>query len=177
MSESPLRLERLLDITYVNLRGDSQNAELQAAVRDACKAALPNESNTVVGEDCMIFWLGPDEWMLVGDNVGSDGLAAKLAAKLADQHVAINDVSGGLVCYRLLGDGARRLLAKGCTLDLHPSVFGPGQCAQTGLAKAGVLIRPLPADSGYDLIVRRSFADYLWQWLLRAGREYRIEVT
>jgi sarcosine oxidase subunit gamma len=77
----------------------------------------------------------------------------------------------------LLGAAARRLLTKGCTLDLHPGVFGPGQCAQTGLAKAGVLIRPLPDNSGYDLIVRRSFADYLWQWLLRAGREYRIEVT
>ena len=177
MSDSPLRLQRLLDMTYVNLRGDSQNAELQAAVRDVCKAPLPNEANTVVGEDCMIFWLGPDEWVLVGDNVGSAGLAPELAAKLTDQHVAVNDVSGGLVCYRLLGDGARRLLAKGCTLDLHPGVFGPGQCAQTGLAKAGVLIRPLPANSGYDLIVRCSFADYLWQWLLRAGREYGIEVT
>jgi sarcosine oxidase subunit gamma len=177
MSESPLRLERVLDIAYVNLRGDSQNAELQAAVRDVCKTALPDEANTVVGEACMIFWLGPDEWMLVGDNMESAGLAPELAAKLADQHVAINDVSGGLVCYRLLGDNARRLLAKGCTLDLHPDVFGVGKCAQTGLAKAGVLIRPLPGGSGYDLIVRRSFADYLWQWLLRAGREYRIEVT
>jgi sarcosine oxidase subunit gamma len=177
MSESPLRLERVLDIAYVNLRGDSQNAELQAAVRDVCKTALPDEANTVVGEACMIFWLGPDEWMLVGDNMESAGLAPELAAKLADQHVAINDVSGGLVCYRLLGAAARRLLTKGCTLDLHPGVFGPGQCAQTGLAKAGVLIRPLPDNSGYDLIVRRSFADYLWQWLLRAGREYRIEVT
>jgi sarcosine oxidase gamma subunit len=100
MSESPLRLERVLDIAYVNLRGDSQNAELQAAVRDVCKTALPDEANTVVGEACMIFWLGPDEWMLVGDNMESAGLAPELAAKLADQHVAINDVSGGLVCYR-----------------------------------------------------------------------------
>lgn len=177
MSESPLRLERVLDVTYINLRGDPQSVELQAAIRELCKAELPTEANTLTGDECKVFWLGPDEWMLVGDNVGSAGLAPELAAKLADQHVAINDVSGGLVGYRLLGDGARRLLAKGCTLDLHPDVFGPGQCAQTGLAKAGVVIRPLPDGSGYDLIVRRSFADYLWQWLLRAGREYRIEVT
>ncbi|MGI9199433.1 MAG: sarcosine oxidase subunit gamma [Woeseiaceae bacterium] len=177
MSESPLRLERVLDVTYINLRGDSQNAELQAIIRELCKAELPTEANTVVGEDCKVFWLGPDEWMLVGHDADFSELAVNLGAKLEGQHVAISDVSGGLVCYHLLGDGARRLLAKGCPLDLHPDVFESGQCAQTGLAKAGVLIRPLPDDSGYDLIVRRSFADYLWQWLLRAGREFKIEVT
>lgn len=177
MSSSPLRLERVFDVTYINLRGDSQSAELQAVIRELCKAELPTAANTLTGDECKIFWLGPDEWMLVGHDADFSGLALELGARLEGQQVAVNDLSGGLVCYHLLGDDARRLLAKGCPLDLHPEVFGPGQCAQTGLAKAGVLIRPLPKDSGYDLIVRRSFADYVWQWLLRAGREYRIEVT
>jgi sarcosine oxidase gamma subunit len=38
-------------------------------------------------------------------------------------------------------------------------------------------MRPLGGEAGFDVLLRRSFSDYLWQWLLRAGREYRIEVA
>jgi sarcosine oxidase subunit gamma len=177
MFDSTLKLERLIDVACINVRGDNADAGFQSAVRDTCNVELPVEANTVVGDERKIFWLAPDEWMLVGSDAEMAGIARELTAKLENRHASVNDVSGGQVSYRLRGDNARRLLAKGCTLDLHPDIFGPGQCAQTGLAKAGVLIRPLAGNAGFDLIVRRSFADYLWQWLLRAGREYRIEVT
>lgn len=177
MSDSTLKLERLIDVACINIRGDNTDADFQSAVRDICKVELPADANTVVGAERKIFWLGPDEWILVGSDARMAGLARELTEKLRAQHAAINDVSGGQVSYRLLGDHARQLLAKGCTLDLHPDVFGPGQCAQTGLAKAGILLCPLADKAGFDLFVRRSFADYLWQWLLRAGREYRIEVA
>ena len=29
----------------------------------------------------------------------------------------------------------------------------------------------------YDVIVRRSFADYLWEWLLDAGQEYGLNTS
>ena len=70
---------------------------------------------------------------------------------------------------------ARDLLAKGCTLDLHPDEFKAGECAQTGLAKANVLIARIAAPEGFELLVRRTFADYLVQWLHHAGREFEID--
>jgi hypothetical protein len=36
-----------------------------------------------------------------------------------------------------------------------------------------VLLRPLP-DDGMEIIVRRSFADYLWSWLEVAAAEYGL---
>ena len=177
MSDSPLQLERLTDVGFVNIRGNSQDAEFTDAIRDLCGMDVPTTPNTVSGDTLHLYWLGPDEWLLAGEAGKVAEVARDLAAKLGDQHAAVNDLSGGQVVYRLLGDAARDLLAKGCTLDLHPRIFGVGQCAQTGLAKSGVLLRPLPDGASFEIIVRRSFADYVWQWLLHAGREFRIEVV
>ena len=177
MSDSTLKLQRLTDIGTINLRGDASSPEFLDAVAKVAGVALPVAPNTVESGEHDIYWLGPNEWMLVGEHAATSRVVAALSQEMQRQHVAVSDLSGGQIIYRLSGDGTRQLLSKGCSLDLHPSVFGAGACAQTGLAKASVIIRPLSGESGFDVLVRRSFADYLWQWLLRAGREYRIEVT
>ena len=177
MSDSTLKLQRLMDNGYINLRGAANNPEFLDAVETATGLALPVEPNTVASGEHDIYWLGPNEWMLVGEQAATSRLTVALTRELEQQHAAVNDLSGGQITYRLSGEGARQLLSKGCALDLHPSVFSHGACAQTGLAKAGVILRPLHGEFGFDVLVRLSFADYLWQWLLRAGRGYRIEVT
>ncbi len=177
MSDSTLSLQRLTDVGYINLRGDANNSDFLDAAAKVIGLALPIEPNTVVSGEHDIYWLGPNEWMLVGEQADTSRLTIALAAELERQHAAVNDLSGGQLTYRLRGESARQLLSKGCALDLHPGVFGHGACAQTGLAKASVILRPLDGDAGFDVLVRRSFSDYLWQWLLRAGDEYRIEVA
>ena len=177
MSDSTLKLQRLMKVGTLNVRGDADNDDFKAAMQKAIGTALPLTPNTIAMADCVAYWLGPNEWMLSGEEAMLSELADSLRIDLAQQHASINDLSGGTVSYRLTGEEAGDLLSKGCTLDLHPSVFGFGSCAQTGLAKAGVVLCPLSDESGFDIVVRRSFADYLWQWLLRAGREYRIEVA
>jgi sarcosine oxidase subunit gamma len=65
------------------------------------------------------------------------------------------------------------VLAKGCSLDLHPRILGPGSAAQTTLGHAAVVLIPL-SDNGtdYRVIVRSSFAGYLAEWLLDAAEEF-----
>jgi len=50
-------------------------------------------------------------------------------------------------------------------------VFASGQCAQTNVAKAMGLI--IARDDGIDVVVRRSFSEYLWRWLRIACDEYQ----
>jgi sarcosine oxidase subunit gamma len=66
----------------------------------------------------------------------------------------------------------RDILAKGCSIDLHPRVFGRGSSAQTALGQAGVVLLAL-SDTGDDylVLVRSSFAGYLGDWLLDAALE------
>ncbi len=177
MSDATLKLQRLTDVGYINLRGVANSPEFADAVAKATGLTLPVEPNTVATDEHDIYWLGPDEWMLVGEHAETSRIVVALREALSRQHAAVNDLSGGYIAYRLSGHKARTLLSKGCALDLHPSVFSPGACAQTGLAKASVIMRPLGGEAGFDVLLRRSFSDYLWQWLLRAGREYRIEVA
>lgn len=177
MSDTTLKLQRLTDVGTINLRGAASSPKFLDTVAKTVGLALPVEPNTVVTGAHDIYWLGPDEWMLVGERAETSRMVVALAEKLSRQHAAVNDLSGGYIAYRLSGHKARTLLSKGCALDLHPSVFSPGACAQTGLAKASVIMRLLDGEAGFDVLVRRSFSDYLWQWLLRAGRAYRIEVT
>jgi sarcosine oxidase subunit gamma len=67
----------------------------------------------------------------------------------------------------------RDVLAKGCSIDLHPRVFGRGSSAQTTLGQAGVVLLAL-SDAVDDVVVlvRSSFAGYLADWLLDAALEF-----
>jgi len=93
---------------------------------------------------------------------------------LEGMHASLNVVTGGFAGIRLSGSNAANLLAKGCTLDLHPRAFHTGQCAQTGLARANILLSKVDDAPSFDVFVRRSFAEYLALWLQHAGAEYGI---
>ena len=115
-----------------------------------------------------VLWLGPDEWLVVGDGEMPE-LLPRLRRALSGRHAALNDLSSSRVVFELAGNGARDLLAAGCGLDLHPRVFGPGQCAQTLLARVPVIIDQLDAAPVYRLFVRRSYAQWLADWLFDAA--------
>jgi sarcosine oxidase subunit alpha len=162
---------------HINLRGDASDPAFVAAVAGATGAEPPTTPNTwVAAGDLRLFWLGPDEWLIVTLRERKAAVADALRRALADLHTAVTVVSGGQTVVGIGGPRAADLLAKGCTLDLHPRTFGEDRCAQTLFAKAPVLIRRLPGGQGFELVVRRSFADYLWLWLEDAAAEYGLRV-
>jgi sarcosine oxidase subunit gamma len=74
------------------------------------------------------------------------------------------DVSANRVCFDLVGDDVEDVLAHGCSLDLHLSVFAPGRCVQTLLAKAQVILHRQDTET-FRILVRPSYAPYLRAWL------------
>lgn len=177
MSESAVQLERTSGAGFLNLRGSAAGKDFLATVQQVTGVLLPVKANTVNGDETRGFWLGPDEWLLQCDADACEKLHGELETALQDEHAAVNNLSGGMVAYQLSGPRSRDLLATGSTLDLHPQEFGPGCCAQTRLAKATVVLSVEEDSDRIQIVVRRSFADYLWRWLVRAGREFRIEVA
>ena len=67
---------------------------------------------------------------------------------------------------------AREMLAKGCSLDLHPRVFAPGQCAQTLLQHANIMLESLDGGA-LRFYTDRSIAEWVAAWLEDAALEYR----
>ena len=105
----------------------------------ALGVALPVEPNTVgTGGGRAALWLGPDEWLVVGAD--GDETAIVRALEGAEGWITAVDVSANRTVLELAGPRAREVLAKGCSLDLHPRAFGPGQCAQTALARTQVIL-------------------------------------
>lgn len=162
------------DAGHINLRGGAGNKDFVAAIENALEQTLPIDANTMSNAEHRVYWLGPDEWLIVTAADRAADIASRLGAETAAMHAAVNDLSGGQITLGLAGPRVRDLLAKGCTLDLHPDVFSPGDCAQTGLAKANVLLGLIDTGPTFELIVRRSFSDYLCRWLSDAGREYAL---
>lgn len=154
-----------IDRGHVNLRGDIFNTEFVTAVEDVLGQALPERANTYSDGSHRVYWLGPDEWQIATNVSGAANVIRQLEDRLAGFHAAVNDLGGGQVTYEIRGKDSIDVLSRGCTLDLHPGVFGPGDCAQTGLAKANVLIACIDVAQVYEIIVRRSFSEYLLNWL------------
>ena len=183
---------------YLNLRGDPNGSGFLESVLEVLGQPLPIAANTFTKAQCRAFWLGPDEWLVMTEPGMEKALAARLEAALAGRARALTDLTGGQICIRLGGRNARDVLAKGSTLDFHPRAFLPGQCAQTVLGKSSMLIAlsragadsagsddtragndpGLADESGvFDIVVRRTFADYAAEWLYRSALEYGARVT
>jgi sarcosine oxidase subunit gamma len=170
-NEAGVRVTIRGDLGHINLRGCTSDAAFVQTVRQQLGQALPLQPNTVAAERHRVCWLGPDEWLIVTEAAGAEALVGGLERALSGKHASVNDVSGGYVTLMLNGAACRELLAKGCTLDLHPRAFAVGDCAQSGLARANVLVALVDDAPTFMIVVRRSFADYLGRWLIHAGRD------
>ena len=134
--------------------------------------ALPTAPGTWASAgDGRLIWLGPDEWLLTSPGTAPEVLEEELRTLLRPVGGSAVDVSAQRIGLRLGGPAARQVLAKGCSIDLHPRVFGAGQSAQTNLGQAGVVLLALGEDE-FAVLVRSSFAGYLATWLLDASLEH-----
>ena len=154
----------------VDVRLRTVGAEASAALG----VDLPTAPNTWVPAGTgRAVWLGPDEWLLSSTTETPEELEGRVRAAVLPLGGTAADVSAQRIGLRLTGSRVRDVLAKGCSIDLHPRVFGRGSSAQTTLGQAGVVLLAL-SDAGDDhlVLVRSSFAGYLADWLLDAALEF-----
>jgi sarcosine oxidase subunit gamma len=139
---------------------------------------MPTDANsfTTAGE-LACLWLGPDEWLILGPDGREQEILTRLCTALGDIHAAVTDVSESRTTIAIAGPKARDLLAKSTSIDLHPRVFGPGRCVQTGFAGANVILRQTDEAPVFEMLVLNSFAEHVWAWLEGACREFRVAIT
>ena len=173
-----LRMREIALTTQINLRIDAESPAAER-IGTSLGVLLPTQPGTVAASgDLAVLWLGPDEWLILGPQDAAEHVQATVREALGADFGAVTDVSAQRTIVEISGPRACDVLAKGCALDLHPRSFGPGQCAQTLLARAQVVLvcRDVSAPR-YWLMVRSSFAGYLADWLADAAAEYGGVVT
>jgi len=159
-------------LAIVNLRGNAEDEAFRQAAASALGVALPVQAGAVSeGPGVRIVWAGPDDWFVIGPKGHAEALGSKLREALAGQHHAVTDVSSGYTVLHLSGSSVRDVLAQGCPLDLHPSVFGRGRSAGSHFFKASVWLWRTEDAPAFELLVRRSFASYVWLMLERCSAE------
>ena len=164
-----------LESAFVQLciRGDGGGA-FRESVASVLGVAPPQAANTVASSGARrILWLGPDEWLAVcGGEEDAFTVVEEMESALDGKHALVSDVSHSRVIFALEGERAREVMLKGCSLDLDPVAFTAGQCAQTTLARAHMLLHQVSETPCYHLYAHRSFADYVFSWLSDAAQEY-----
>jgi len=133
-------------------------------------AEFPSVGRSVGDERERLLGVGPDAWLLVAEDGATTGLGFDF-----DRFDVAVDQSHAWTGLSIRGPNALAVLAKGCVLDLDPQQFSSGACATTGFAHMRVVLWRPSEESRYDLLVGRSYAFSLWEWLSEATLEFGCE--
>lgn len=162
---------RLLHVCPLKEPGPRARQAIEAITR----LTPPDRPRRVGGGGLSLVGLAPDRWLVVGDGPASSASIERLVVRL-DGLAAIADQSDAYGVLRLWGPRVRDALAKGCPIDLHPSVFGPGDAATVPIASVPCRLWQVDATPAYDILVPRSYAASFWHWLTASAAEYGFEV-
>jgi len=171
----------------LRIRGDL--AAASKAIEPVLGIGLPDTlkvtGNPASSTGPSLAWISPDEWRLMcpidqafeneqklRDALSSVGASAGSSAGLS--HALVN-VSGGASVLDMSGPDALNVLKKSTGYDLRDKNFPLGKVVGTTFGKTTVqLMRS--GEEDWHIIVRRSFADYLWLWIQNAAREYGLKI-
>jgi sarcosine oxidase, subunit gamma len=159
---------------YISLRGNSSDAKFVEAASGALALPLPVEPCTIViSGSTNVLWLSPDEWLIVTPRERLATLLQALNTALSGIRSQVTDTSGGYTQVRVEGRNASEALAHVTVYNLH--ALAPGRVVGTTFGKSSAYIHR--QGDGYCLLLRRSFADYIWRYLVRAAEPYGFGVA
>ena len=166
--------ERRVAIAQVMGR-KGQNSALRAALSGALGLDLPPAGESSVKDATTAVWIAPETWLVLREASPRE-LAHELMAACGD-NASIADQSSGKSVVRLAGARARDVLAKGCRIDLHPRVFGPGKSAVTPIAHIHAVLMQVDATPAFDLIVPSTLGRDFVEWLRMSAAEFGYEIV
>lgn len=154
---------------------DTQLAQIEKILGVALPTTpLTSVDNASVKEEISVRWVSPDEWFIVVPATAAFKLESDFQATVPGHYSLVN-VSGGYTILQLAGESVVEVLKKSMPIDVHPSAFPIGKVVSSVFAKSGAMLRRT-GDNEFELIVRRSFADYFWLWIQDASMEYGLVI-
>ncbi|CCF20483.1 Sarcosine oxidase gamma subunit protein [Pseudorhizobium banfieldiae] len=145
-------------------------AEDVTALSQALGLDLPTRPKTSASANGRTaLWLGPDEWLVIGE-AGSGLMRA--AQELGVLHSAA-DVSHRNTAILVEGPGAAAAINAGCPQDLSLKSFPVGACTRTIFGKAEIVLLRTSEES-FRVEVWRSFSDYAFGLLAEGAGDASI---
>ena len=168
-----VKLESVSFVGKINLRIKEEDSESRKIVSEFLRYNLPNFSGEVQGNnETRTAWLGPNEFLIHCLDSEKFNIINKIRDILGNGFYSVTDVSDYYITIRLSGEKSIEVLSKGCPLNFKQYLNIKDSCAQSYISKASVFIDRLADDQIFDISVRWSFAEYLWDWLEDASKEF-----
>lgn len=122
-----------------------------------------------------VLWWAPGEWLI--RDAGADcAIAARIEETCRGTLFHLADVTEALRAVEIDGGRSSDLIAKGCSLDLHPTVFRAGQAKRSLLGQVRVLLHRISA-SRYRIYFDVSVREHVMQWLKVSAEEFRHDMV
>ena len=173
---APVTMRERLDLQFYTLSVNAgRDAGVAEAVLSATGLTLPSGPKAASKDGLAFIGTAPGQWLVAVQGEGRAQFDA-LRAPLAEMATIVEQTDGKAV-VEISGSRVRDTLAKGCMIDLHPRVFGPGDAATTPIALIDCLIWQINAGPTYVLAVPSSYAASFWSWLTSSAAEFGYEVA
>ena len=155
----------------IDLRGNSTDRKFMTTAKAVLGLDLPKAPRTSTSwGDTKALWLSPDQWLILCPGEKAQALTEQLSTALKSiHHLAVN-VSDMRSIIRVEGDHARTTVMKGTSIDLTHGDYPPGTIRRMKFAEVGALLHIVEVNV-IDIYVFRSYADYAWEFLLKAARK------
>lgn len=158
-----VRIDRLPPFALFDLKGPQ--AALSAWAPGLPQfPARPNSLTRAEGAE--LCHIGPDRWLLRAPLAAEAEWEAALNPAAAPADISVVRVSDTQTFFRITGADADQILAIGCPLDVHASVFGDDAVSHTEFFAVKALV--LRCAGGFDCAVEQSFGDMIEDYLNRA---------
>lgn len=168
------RVVTLSEITgrgMIDLRLKSPGGKASALVKEMTGATLPQKPRTSrTAGDTTILWLSLDQWLITLPLDQRDACFEGLRTGLEHSHALVTDQSDARAIIRLEGAHAREVIMKGASADLTAPEFVRGTVRRMLFAELAAMCHFVsdPPET-LDLYVFRSYANYVWDWLVQTS--------
>jgi sarcosine oxidase, subunit gamma len=170
-SSTYVALREVTERGMIDLRGLASDRKFMAAAKGVLGVDLPKTPRTsATWGDVKILWLSVDQWLVTCPRTRAEELAKELTDALAGIHSLAVNVSDMRAIIRIEGERAREVVMKGSSLDLTDGDYAPGAVRRMRFAEIAALLS-IVEDNVIDVYVFRSYADYAWEFLLKAARK------
>lgn len=164
---------------------EDQSALAKIEVRSKANGAVANKLQTQFGRTyqaeggTLVIGSGPGQWHVISE-IGSQASALADLQPLgndSDELTTAVDLTHGRAMFRLTGEEAAGLLNKLCSLEFADDIVPDGSALRSSVAGVvtDIARNDISGQRSYLLHCERSSGQYLWNTLLDAGNEYRIE--
>jgi|SRR5579863_4728692 len=165
----------LCDLSSADL-WEAQGADLEQLLVTVLGGRVPDSGQSMLCADGYVCRLSQKQALFVFDSEGRSVLSKLNDAAGSSGCLHWVDRTSGFGRLLLCGPQARSVLRKVTPFDVRESAFPGLHCAWTPMAGVRVLLvrrdrRDLPA---YEILVSREYAEYLWDAVMEAGREYQM---